>query len=469
MKLSRRFVLCAGGVSLALPVLESLSPSRAKAAPEDETFAIFFRQANGVAQEQRTELGTEPERFWPRTTGALTDASLSGRALGELASVKQHLLVVGGVDMRDYNYGDGHARGALQCLTARGPVVAGAGGNSEAAGESLDHGFGRELNPGGRDSLFLYAGRSGGWLGGPCISYRAAGQRRAALHNPLDAYRAITGSTSGGTDEAQRLAGLRQRGVDDLVRAQMSRILSHPRLSASDRRRLELHRDSIRDVEVTLSCRMSEDQQRALEGAGTSYNSSDGDDTLAAARLHMDIAAIAVACGYTRSVAIQVGAGNDGSTRFRHSETGVLMENYHYVSHRRLSHGSDGSIIAGSDALHHDIDRQFARSFLHLVNRLRAVTMPDGGTLLDRGVACWLNDLSSGPPHGRHNVPWILAGSANGFFRQGQYVVIDDADPNHQKLLNTIGSAVGLRSGGGYLDDFGDPALPGGILDELMA
>ncbi|UJR83328.1 DUF1552 domain-containing protein [Sandaracinus amylolyticus] len=469
MRLSRRFVLRAAGVSLALPALESLAPSTAKAAPEDETFAIFFRQANGVAQAQRTELGDEPERFWPRNTGALTDASLSGRALEELGSVKQHLLVVGGLDMQGYDYGDGHARGALQCLTARGPTVLRAGGDSEAAGESIDHRIGRELNPGGRDSLFLYAGRAGGWLGGACISYRGPAQRRAALNNPLDAYRAITGSTSGGTDEAARLSALRQRGVDDLVRGQMSRILAHPRLSTTDRRRLELHRDSIRDVEITLSCRMTADQERALEGAAPGFDSTDGDETLESARLHMDIAALAVACGYTRSVAIQVGNGNDGSTRFRHSTTRVLMENYHYISHRRLSHDSSGGIIAGADALHGDIDRQFARTFLHLVNRLRAITQADGTPLLDRGVACWLNDLSNGPPHGRNNVPWVLAGSANGFLRQGQYVVIDDSDPNHNKLLNTIGSAVGLRNGAGYLDNFGDPALPRGVLDELVA
>src|SRR5690606_9911597 len=127
------------------------------------------------------------------------------------------------------------------------------------------------------------------------------------------------------------------------------------------------------------------------------------------------------------------------------------------------------SVIAGAAELHHDIDRQFARTFLHLVSRLREITVADGSPLLDRGVACWLNDLSDGPPHGRNDVPWILAGSANGFLRQGQYVVVDDSDPNHQKLLSTIGSAVGLRNGGGYLDDFGDPGLPRGLLDELIA
>ncbi len=462
-------VLRGAGATLALPVLESFLPARARADAADETFAVFFRQANGVAQAQRTELGDEPERFWPRTAGALTEASLSGRALDELNSVRNNLLVVGGVDMRGFDYGDGHARGALQCLTARGPTVLRAGGSSEAAGESIDHRIGRELNPGGRDSLFLYAGRSGGWLGGACISYRGSANRRAAIHNPYNAYQAIVGGTPSDSAEAARLRALRQRGVDDLVRGQMSRVLSHPRLSTGDRRRIELHRDSIRDLEVALTCRMSADQERALEGASPGFDSTDGTEVLETARLHMDVAALAIACGHTRSVAIQIGSGNDGSTRFRDPASGSLMENFHYVSHRRLSHDSSGGVIAGSDVLHHKIDRQFAQTFLHLINRLQAYTMPDGATLLDRGVACWLNDLSSGPPHGRNNVPWILAGSCNGFLRQGQYITIDDADPNHQKLLNTIGSAVGLRNGGEYLNNFGDPELPGGVLSELIA
>ena len=84
MKVSRRFLLRGiGGTALALPLLESLSPSAvfAQAAPvqSGSSFAIFFRQANGVACDQDSQLGTrEPERFWPNAVGALTEGSLSG-------------------------------------------------------------------------------------------------------------------------------------------------------------------------------------------------------------------------------------------------------------------------------------------------------------------------------------------------------------------------------------------------------
>ena len=63
-RINRRMVLRgACGVAFALPLLESFAPKRARAqsAVEDDTFAIFFRQANGCAQGGTTgELGPEP-------------------------------------------------------------------------------------------------------------------------------------------------------------------------------------------------------------------------------------------------------------------------------------------------------------------------------------------------------------------------------------------------------------------------
>ncbi|MCA9681674.1 MAG: DUF1552 domain-containing protein, partial [Myxococcales bacterium] len=161
----RAFLAGLGGVAVGLPFLEAFAPREAKAADGIEPFAIFFRQANGVAAEQNTDLGAEPERFWPMAPGALNSANVAGRSLEELDGYLDRMLVVGNVSMENFDYADGHARGALQGLTAQGPVVAGLGGDSEAAGESIDHRIGRELNPDGRDSLFLYAGRNSGWLG----------------------------------------------------------------------------------------------------------------------------------------------------------------------------------------------------------------------------------------------------------------------------------------------------------------
>jgi hypothetical protein len=183
----------------------------------------------------------------------------------------------------------------------------------------------------------------------------------------------------------------------------------------------------------------------------------------------MKIAALAVACGFTRSVAIQVGNGNDGNTRYRNLESNQLMENYHYLSHRRLSHDSSGTVIADSDLLHHWVDRNFARTFKYLLDELDQYQLPNGQNLLDAGVSVWFNDNGNGPGHSAKNVPYIVVGSAGGYLRQGMYIR-PAGDPNLNRFLNTLGTAVGVRNAsGGPLDDFGDPSLPGGLLDELLA
>ncbi len=468
----RHFLKGVGGAVLGLPALESLGGKYAFA--QNETvppFAIFFRQANGVAQAQENnEIGDEPERFFPRTVGALTTSSMADRAVGELADYRQRLLVLRNVNLDYYDYGDGHANGAMQGLTARGPQAPNLGGASEAGGESLDYRIGRELNPDGRDSLYLYAGQNGGWLNGACISHRGAGQRHFAQNNPWNAYQAFVSGDSTLPPDVQERLRTRQQSVNDLVRSQMQRLLNRPQLSSADRDRLQLHFDSVRELELSLACRLSEDDERNLEDLAPGFNSSDGDQVLETARLHMDVAALAIACGHTRAVAIQVGNGNDGDTRYRNLASGSPMERYHYLSHRRQSHGADGAIIANSDLLHHYVDVQFARTFRHLLQRLEAYQMPTGRTLLEHGVAIWYNDNANGPPHGSRNVPWILAGSCDGYFKQGEMVAIEDNGVNHNRLLNTIGTAVGLRTGNGDpLDDFGEPSKPRGLLTEIQA
>lgn len=465
----RAFLAGLGGVAVGLPFLEGLAPREAKANAEGvEPFAIFFRQANGVAAAQNTDLGSEPERFWPTTTGPLTPETVAGRSLEELNDHLQRLLVVGNVNMQGFDFADGHARGALQGLTAQGPTVAGQGGDSEAAGESIDHRIGRELNPDGRDSLFLYAGKQNGWLGGPCISYRGPANRRAALHDPLLAYMTMMGLDSNQIEELIA----RQASVNDMVRDQLQTLMASPKLSSNDVQRLQLHFDSIRELENNLSCNFEQDQLAIVEGLAPGYASDIGDEVLAAAKAHMHVAALAVACGYTRSVAIQIGSGNDGSTRYRNLDDNSLMENFHYVSHRRASHDSSGDIIPDSDALHAMVDRHFAQTFKYLIDLLEGYELPNAESLVDCGICVWYNDNGNGPGHSRKNAPFIIAGGAGGFLKQGQFLEASNGEDvvNHAQLLNTLGSAAGLRNANNELiSDFGDASLERTPLFELLA
>ena len=106
------------------------------------------------------------------------------------------------------------------------------------------------------------------------------------------------------------------------------------------------------------------------------------------------------------------------------------------------------------------------------------------GPLLDQGVAVWTNQCATGA-HSFSNVPWILAGTANGYLKKGEYVTVGSGqmpggsqdgkggDPSVSgvnKMHNTLLNAAGVtQDGGAPIDDFGDPSLPRGIFSELVA
>ncbi|HUR58402.1 MAG TPA: DUF1552 domain-containing protein, partial [Opitutaceae bacterium] len=145
----RAFLRGLGSVAIGLPFLETLAARSARAAdvPGDPRYAVFIRQANGVAQSGNGE----PERFWPRSVGALTTASLQGetdRAVKELASYAGKLLMVRGTRFAFPGNGCGHSGGGNQVLTAAKVSDDPKGASSLAMGESIDNRIAREINPG---------------------------------------------------------------------------------------------------------------------------------------------------------------------------------------------------------------------------------------------------------------------------------------------------------------------------------
>ncbi|WP_437337227.1 DUF1552 domain-containing protein [Sorangium sp. So ce394] len=446
------------GVTVALPFLETFAPRRAAAGTGDAPpFAIFMRQANGVAQ----AAGDEPEMFWPSETGPLSKASLerdSDRAVSELKDYASQLIMVRGVDFAFKANGCGHSGGGNQCLTAARVSDQPSGNESLAMGESIDNRIATELNPPGVEPLTLYAGRMGGYIN-EVLSYRGPKQLRAAERNPINAYKKLFGLADVGA-EAQQALTERRASVNDLVRGEMRALMSRKDLSKSDRERLALHFDSIRDLEVALACNLPAEAVAEMEAISPNVGRSENVETVT--RMQMDIIALAMACGVTRVATLQVGDGNDGTEYTIH---GVRQKSYHKISHRIDSDGTSGPPIEGAQELHHQIDRIHARMFKHLLDRLSSYEL-GSGTLLDRGVAVWLND-NADKFHGYRRVPYILAGGAAGYLKTGQFV---DVKITNNKLLNTIGAAVGCKNGqGGPLDDFGDESLEGGLVDSILA
>lgn len=461
----RRFLAGLGGATVALPVLESVRflggrSAHAEVVDGPPVYSVFIRQGNGCQQADNNR--GEPERFWPAALGALTSEGLAAqtdRTTSILAPFADRLLLVRGTRFGFPGNGCGHSGGLNQCLTAA--RVVGDGADSLADGPSIDWFLSQQVNPPGLEPLTLMSGPQQAYIAHG-LSYSGPSQLRGAASNPFAVYTTLMG-IAGESQEVLEQIALRRKSVNDLVRDEMQDLLAKPYLSASDKQRLQTHFDAIRDLEVTMGCTLTDGEVQAMQTIAEA--AEDNANRIVVAEMMMDLIALAFACDANRVATLQIGTGNDGT---RYYVDGVLQNTYHRISHRIDSDGSEGTPIENADLLHHGIDRLFANMFLHLLERLEMYTGPSGGTLLDDSVALWTNDLANGPPHSYSNVPQVVAGRAGGFLRTGQY--IDAGGVTHNRFLNTLINAAGVRKdGGAYYDSFGDPSLTPGVIDEMIA
>jgi hypothetical protein len=456
----RRFLLGAGGVLIALPALEAWTRGAARAggAPAPR-HAVFVRSGNGVAQ----QMGEEPEQFWPRATGAITTASLSGadsdRAVSELAEYASRLNIVKGLDRPFGTPACAHAESLPQCLTAARPT-GGVSNEPLSTGVSADWVIARAINPEGREPLTFMAGPGSAYIA-EGLSWSAPETRTSAERSPLNAYLRMMGLSSSTPELRARIAE-RRSSVNDLVRDQMQSLLARTDISGRDRSRLQQHFEAIRDTELRLTCDAPDD----LEAAVRAIDSPESNDVRPeVVRRFADLTALAFSCDMNRVATLQIGEGNDQT---QYEIGGSRLPRFHWVSHRIYSDGGEGETIPDAVTLHHQIDRLQLQLFAYLLRQLDSYPSVLGGTVLDDSVAVWLNEMAVGPWHSGESVPWILAGSAGGFLRTGQYLDLGGVTTN--RILSTIISAVGVRADdGSMIDDFGDESLAGGLIDELVA
>jgi hypothetical protein len=481
----RRFLRGFGGVALGLPFLETFAPRTAQAQAAEVTtrFGVFFA-CNGV----------DTERWFPKGDfGALTDASLAGTANEVLTPFRSKLLFPRGVHMaprgfgRDPSGGDDHGRGMAIKLTAQPADNT----NWLAQGPSIDHVIAAQINPGSAGArtppLNLMVGRPAGYRGLDFISYSEAGRAVQAINNPWNAYSEFINLNNSSSDSGaagDRLARRRQ-SVLDLVRDQFDD-LKLQGLSTDDKRKLDAHFTAIRSIEIQVGAGGLGCGDGALETGTRAYENMPSRDVEREtnypliADLQVDILAMALACGYTRVGTLHFDRGSGGPT-FRWD--GMNHEyNHHKLSHGKVKDDCFGAStangcddVSGYEDMLFAIDQWHARKLSRLLERLDSIIEADGKSVLDNSVIMYTNELSSGRAHSFMDLPYILAGGANGFFKQGQYVRLgraqnpggDDQVAPHNKLLNTLVNAMGISS-----EWFGAPegagaTMQGGVYDAL--
>jgi hypothetical protein len=190
-------------------------------------------------------------------------------------------------------------------------------------------------------------------------------------------------------------------------------------------------------------------------------------------QMQMDIMAMALACGATNVGSIQWGSGASGPI---FTWDGLNHQyNHHKLSHGNTKDDNSGEEVAGYLELITQIDRWYAEQYRYLLDKLHAYK-EESGSVLDNSAVVWANELGDGKGHTFFDLPWVIAGSAAGYLKQGQYVqmwqngVTDTDTSPHNRLLITLLNAVGVTAeGGGPVTEFGHANLAKGEYMQLRA
>jgi hypothetical protein len=256
--------------------------------------------------------------------------------------------------------------------------------------------------------------------------------------------------------------------VNDLIRQELNELRANASLSAADHERLELHFDSIRDLEkdmltMGLQCSSEGLDVATLEAMNSGEAFSQNGQIEEVAKLHARLVAFAFACNATRVATLQVGDGTDGTN---YTIAGEPVERFHWISHRQQADDGNGPPLEGAFEWHVEIDRIRMNTFKDLIDTWSAYATPNG-PLLDNAFALWTNHIAIGPSHSFENMPILIAGSAGGYLKQGQYIDAGNV-PNNQ-LYNTLLTAVVSGADGPPIEDFGSADLPGGQISSIVA
>jgi hypothetical protein len=455
----RAFLRGAGGIAVGLPFLESLPERSAWAAGKDPVFSLFICAVDGVV----------PASFFPSALGELTADGLAaaGKSTSQLANHAKNLLFVKGINWPAPSRAEPHAESLCMALTAVPTATTGA--NATAGGPSADWVIARKVQP-GIAPLTLYAGMKSGYID-ERLSFSEAGTITAADSNPYTLYQKLVGIVSPGGapapggEEAKRLLFESRKSIHDLVRDDLRALMGNPRMSSDDRQRLQLHFDSIRDIETTIDamgddlverCAWGGIETSKLEAMETFRLKSDG-TIEEVVRLQMSLVALAFACNYNRTATLQWGDGTDG-TRYAVPSNELLGGwTLHWICHRVQSDAASGNNPIAAQA-HAEIDALRMQTFASGLDHFKA------RGLQDKSFVLWTNGIAECPSDSFRNVPHIIWGNGGGYLKQGAYV--DAGNITNNRLLNTLISAA-IQDTGETMNDFGSGTA--GQLEVVLA
>ena len=438
--LPRRTFLRGLGASMALPLVESMTPVLSAAGPSKPIRLGYVYTPNGIVG--ACDKSPRPFLWTPRSTGANFEF---GPTMKALEPFREHLNVFSGLaQVTGRALGDGpgdHARATATFLTGVHPYKT--GGADFRLGVSADQIAAKELGKYTQLSS-LELGLEPQPLAGNCdsgytcaymsMSWRGPTTPLPAEINPRTVFERLFGDGDS-TDAAARLARMEnQKSVLDYVAASLSRLQS--RLGRSDTRKIEQYLEAVRDIERRIQ--VAEEQNATLRLPEIERPASIPDRYEQYTKLMIDMLVIAWQTDMTRVASFML--GRDGSNR-AYREIGV-SDGHHSISHHQGNPENLDKLVK--------IDQLHVAMFAYLVERLKAT--PDGdGTLLDHSLVLFGSSLSESNIHTHDDLPIVLAGTAGGRIKGNRHLAARKETPLNNLFLNMFDLA-----GVPHIDGFGD-------------
>lgn len=431
MKLSRRHFLGGAGALVALPALESMAPRRARAQSKPaQRFVVYFLPNGRV-----------PETWIPNASGAAFELpSVSA----SLAPFKEDMIFCSGLyhtaaqEAGSVTQAGDHAKGTGPILTCA-KIDEFQNLNNDV---SLDQALVQALAPTTRfPSLQWGAGQPAACdfvascVYTHCISWSEPGKPLSPVLDPLTAFNELFGGTDEGATAAQR--EIRRRSFASVLDYVLDDAGSFATtLNAPDRNKLDEYFTAVRELEQRLTSPAAMCETGPAPGASLEYPD--------AVRAFNDLMVLALRCDQSRFITFMIENGLSGRSHpFIDAEGG----------HHALSHFGNDDDRARLLRLETWQCEQAA----DLATKLKAITEPDGSTLLDNTALLLLPDMGFGNPHDHTNLAPVVIGKAGGALATGQSLAFSSAPLGN--LYVTLLQAFGVATETFGMD--GVAALPG--------
>jgi hypothetical protein len=447
--IARRTFLRGAGITLGLPLLDSMVPAQT---PLGKTAAAPIRRFVGIWHPH----GAAPGYWSPLQEGANFEFSFITK---HLEPFRNRVTLISGMDMPESmatteEPGGDHARGAALfsgCRPRRNAV-------SPYLGVSMDQLIAKKY---GQDTILesIQLGVEEDGNFGNCnwgyscaytnsVSWTSPTQPLPTEVNPRVAFERLFGD--GASPEERRTGRKQNASILDSVIQEIA-FFKKP-LGAGDRSRLDTYLENIREIERRIKIAMDKTIKEPSEEIPFGLP----EHKLVHYRLMYDLLALAFEGDLTRSATYMLGKDLSGAS---FPESG-FNGGWHGSSH----HGDKPENVAN----YAKMNRYHVQNLAYFADKLSKI--PDGdGSVLDHILIYKGSNMGNSHRHAHVKVPIILLGGLDGNFKGNRHIVFPDNTERTSNMLLSVLHKFGIEKFPAYdakgrqtgeIDSFGSSTKP---------